>query len=65
MLGQATQQVILDLMGKVNKLGEEERYIDTAIANLKAGRPENWSPARPSPEEMGGVASPHAASPLR
>lgn len=41
-LGQATQQVIFDLIHEVNQLGEEAKHIDTAIANLKAGRPENW-----------------------
>jgi hypothetical protein len=48
-LGQQTQEVIFDLMGKVNRLGEEAKYIDAAIANLKAGRPESWAP--PAPEK--------------
>jgi hypothetical protein len=62
-LGEATPQVIFDLMGKVNQLSKEAKYVDAAIANLKAGRPEDWVPptvpAQPTPEAAGaGEAAP-------
>jgi hypothetical protein len=65
-LGEATQRVVFDLMGKVNRLGEEAKYVDAAIANLKAGRPEDWAPptvpAQPTPEAAGaGEAAPATA----